>query len=69
MCLHISLVSLDFTSRSTAFESFSKGIFDLLVMMFFHLLKYLLHKSEMKVSIKRTYYGDLPSQVAISQVR
>ena len=39
VCLNISLVSFHFTSRSTAFESFSRGSFDL-VLNFFHFLKY-----------------------------
>ena len=35
LCLHISLVSFHFTSRSTAFESFTRRIFDLVLLNFF----------------------------------
>ena len=35
MCLLISIVSFNFTSLSTAFERFSRGIFGLLVLNFF----------------------------------
>ena len=42
-------VSFQFTSRLTAFKNFSRGIFGLFDVFFFHSLKYLMHKSEMKV--------------------
>ena len=35
MCLHFPLVSFHFTPRSTAFESFSRGFFDLFFKIFF----------------------------------
>ena len=40
MCLHNSLVSFHFTSRSTGFEGLSKGIFGLLVLNFFFNVSY-----------------------------
>ena len=39
MCMHILLVSFQFTPRSTAFESFRRGVFDLLDFEFVHFLK------------------------------
>ena len=54
-----SHASFHFTSCSTAFESFNRGIFGPLV-EFLYFLKYYMLKSEMDVSITRSSYGDIP---------
>ena len=62
MCVHISLVSFDSASRSTAFESFSRGIFGLFVSIF----SFSQILNAQMIPSKEQVIGILLSQVAIS---
>ena len=61
MCLHLSVISFLLTSQAAAFETFSRGVFGIIV--WHSCLKKQIHKSEMMVSVKKNIYGvSFPNQ-------
>ena len=62
MCLHLSVISFLLTSQAAAFETFSRGVFGIIV--WHNCLKKQIHKSEMMVSVKKKHLWGLLSQPA-----